>query len=97
VQVSEKIGLRLDFQAYNLFNHPNFANPDSDTAGNNQVFGNTFAGGRNILDASGASLDPTISGSGAIRQMASPNNGLLGQNGGDSAPRMIAFQAKIVF
>lgn len=74
-QLTERIGLRLDFQAYNLFNHPNFSNPDTTAA----------VGTSDLVGAD------------AINSMTSPNNGLLGQNGGDSAPRMLAFQAKIVF
>lgn len=74
MNVTERVSMRLDFQASNLFNHPNFANPDTTAA-----FGTA-----------------DISGTGAITAMAAPN-GLLGQNGGDSAPRMLAFQAKIVF
>ncbi|HXR97171.1 MAG TPA: carboxypeptidase regulatory-like domain-containing protein [Terriglobales bacterium] len=74
-QLTEHVNLRLDFQAYNLFNHPNFANPDR-----------TAAAGT-----------ADMAGSDAITSLTSPNNGLLGQNGGDSAPRMLAFQAKIVF
>lgn len=77
-QLTERTSLRLDFQGFNVFNHPNFSNP-SITAG--------------------SPLSPTtFSKVGAITSMASPNNGLLGDgNGGDSAPRMIAFQAKITF
>lgn len=75
VQLKESVSLRLDFQAYNLFNHPNFANPNTTAA-----FGTV-----------------DLKGKGMISSMASPSNGLLGQNGGDSAVRMLAFQAKIVF
>ncbi|MGH9480121.1 MAG: hypothetical protein ACRD1A_12880, partial [Terriglobales bacterium] len=75
IQMTERIGLRLDFQGYNVFNHPNFSNPDT--------------------TAAAGTVD--LAGSDAINSMAAPNNGLLGQNGGDSAPRMLAFQAKIIF
>lgn len=75
VQLKENVNLRLDFQGYNVFNHPNFANPNTTAAAGTKSIANT----------------------GVIKAMTSPNNGLLGQNGGDSAPRMLAFQAKIVF
>ncbi|MGH9472188.1 MAG: carboxypeptidase regulatory-like domain-containing protein [Terriglobales bacterium] len=83
VQMTERIGLRLNFDAYNLFNHPNFSNPSA--AGN--VF-TSYKGGPNRT---------LLNGPNAIDSLTSPNNGLLGQNGGDSNPRMIALQAKIVF
>ena len=77
VQLTERVGLRLDFQAYNLFNHPNFSNP------------NTTAAGGIAADMSGSDA---ISG-----PLTAPNNSLLGQNGGDAGPRMLAFQAKLSF
>ncbi|MGH9541623.1 MAG: hypothetical protein ACRD2H_07045 [Terriglobales bacterium] len=84
VQMIERVGLRLDFQAYNFFNHANFANPSA--SGN--VF-QTYKGGPNRT---------LLAGPNAIDSLTSPNNGLLGDgNGGDSNPRMIALQAKVVF
>jgi len=77
-QMTEKVTLKLEFQGYNVFNHPNFSNPSA---------------------TGGSFLSPTtLSNVGTIGSMASPNNGLLGDgNGGDSAPRMVAFQARINF
>lgn len=75
VRLTERVSARIDLQGYNIFNHPNFANPDTTAA-------------------AGTADEP---GTGAITSLTAPNNGLLGQNGGDSAVRMFAFQAKIVF
>lgn len=82
IQLKESVNLRLDFQAYNLFNHPNFANPD--TTGN-------------VPTIAGLTSGTIGNGNDSINSLTAPNNGLLGQNGGDGAPRMLAFQAKIVF
>jgi hypothetical protein len=79
--VREGITLRFDAQMFNAFNHPNFALPRGVEAG---------VPGQPVLDipARFGTLESTIS----------PPTGLLGVGlGGDSAPRMIAFQARIEF
>jgi len=75
------VKLRLDLQMFNAFNHPNFALPSEVQAG---------VPGMTLLDipARFGTLESTIS----------PPTGLLGVGlGGDSAPRMIAFQGRIEF
>jgi hypothetical protein len=79
--IAEGISLRFDTQLFNAFNHPNFALPSNVEAG---------APGQPRLDipARFGTLESTIS----------PPTGLLGVGlGGDSSPRMIAFQARIEF
>jgi hypothetical protein len=75
----EHLKLRLDCQAFNLFNHPNFGLPVAGYAG---VPGKPS----------------TQTGFGALTYTTSPPTGLLGVGlGGDSSPRMIAFQARLEF
>ena len=75
----EHLKLRLEAQAFNVFNHPNFALPTVVYAG---IPGRTS----------------TQTGFGAFTYATSPPTGLLGVGlGGDSAPRMIAFQARLEF
>jgi hypothetical protein len=75
----EHVKLRVEAQAFNLFNHPNFALPAAVYAG---------IPGR----------PPTQTGFGALTYSTAPPTGLLGVGlGGDSSPRMIAFQARLEF
>ena len=77
----EGISFRLDAQMFNAFNHPNFALPNNVEAG---------VPGQSTLDipARFGTLNSTIA----------PPTGLLGVGlGGDSSPRMIAFQGRIEF
>ena len=75
----EHVKLRLEGQAFNLFNHPNFALPTGVYAG---------IPGR----------PSTQTGFGALTSTTAPPTGLLGVGlGGDSSPRMIAFQARLEF
>ena len=77
--LSERLKLRVDGQAFNLFNHPNFGLP---------VLG--YAGVPGKVS--------TQTGFGALTYTTSPPTGLLGVGlGGDSSPRMIAFQARLEF
>jgi hypothetical protein len=77
--VNERIKLRIDAQAFNVFNHPNFGLPSNVYAG---VPGNRS----------------TQTGFGAFTYTTAPPTGLLGVGlGGDSSPRMIAFQARLEF
>ena len=77
--LSERVKLRLEAQAFNIFNHPNFALPSMVYAG--------FPGNRS-----------TQTGFGALTYTTAPPTGLLGVGlGGDSSPRMIAFQARLEF
>jgi hypothetical protein len=78
-QVNEHVKLRLEAQAFNVFNHPNFALPSNVYAG--------VPGDRS-----------TQTGFGAFTSTTAPPTGLLGVGlGGDSSPRMLAFQAKLEF
>jgi hypothetical protein len=78
-QLGERARLRVEAQAFNLFNHPNFALPTDVYAG---------IPGRSS----------TQTGFGALTYTTSPPTGLLGVGlGGNSAPRMIAFQARFEF
>jgi hypothetical protein len=75
----EHLKLRLDAQAFNLFNHPNFALPS-------------------VVYAGIPGRPSTQTGFGALTSTTSPPTGLLGAGlGGDSSPRMIAFQARLEF
>jgi hypothetical protein len=75
-RLGEHAKLRVEAQAFNLFNHPNFALPTDVYAG---------IPGRSS----------TQTGFGALTYTTSPPTGLLGVGlGGNSAPRMIAFQAR---
>ncbi len=75
----EHLKLRVEAQAFNIFNHPNFALPSNVYAG--------IPGNRS-----------TQTGFGAFTAATSPPTGLLGVGlGGDSSPRMIAFQARLEF
>jgi hypothetical protein len=79
--IREGVALRIDAQMFNAFNHPNFALPSDVEAG--------VPGQANLdIPARFGTLESTIS----------PPTGLLGVGlGGDSAPRMIAFQGRIEF
>jgi len=80
-RIRHETTLRLDVQMFNAFNHPNFALPNNVEAG---------VPGLSGLDipARFGTLDSTIA----------PPTGLLGVGlGGDSSPRMIAFQSRIEF
>jgi len=75
----EHVKLRVEAQAFNLFNHPNFALPTAVYAG---IPGKPS----------------TQTGFGALTYTTAPPTGLLGVGlGGDSSPRMIAFQARLEF
>jgi hypothetical protein len=75
----EHLKLRLEAQAFNVFNHPNFALPTV-----------VYAGIPGRLS--------TQTGFGGLTYSTSPPTGLLGVGlGGDSSPRMIAFQARLEF
>lgn len=81
VPIRDGVTLRFDVQMFNAFNHPNFALPSNVEAG---------VPGQATLDipARFGTLDSTIA----------PPTGLLGVGlGGDSSPRMIAFQGRIEF
>jgi hypothetical protein len=78
-QLGERARLRVEAQAFNLFNHPNLALPTDVYAG---IPGHSS----------------TQTGFGALTYTTSPPTGLLGVGlGGNSAPRMIAFQARFEF
>ena len=73
------VKLRLEGQAFNLFNHPNFALPT-------------------VVYAGIPGRPSTQTGFGALTYATAPPTGLLGVGlGGDSSPRMIAFQARLEF
>jgi len=75
----EHVKLRLEAQAFNLFNHPNFALPT-------------------VIYAGIPGKPSTQTGFGALTYTTAPPTGLLGVGlGGDSSPRMIAFQARLEF
>jgi hypothetical protein len=75
----EHVKLRLEGQAFNLFNHPNFALPT-------------------VVYAGIPGRPSTQTGFGALTYATAPPTGLLGVGlGGDSSPRMIAFQARLEF
>lgn len=94
-QLTERVNMRLDFQGYNVFNHPNFSNPSISAPA---CYGPSFNTTTGKGSCTGGGSFSQLAGFGEITSMASPNNGLLGDsNGGDSAPRMLAFQAKIIF
>ncbi len=77
--LSERVKLRLEAQAFNIFNHPNFALPSMVYAG--------IPGNRS-----------TETRFGALTYTTAPPTGLLGVGlGGDSSPRMIAFQVRLEF
>jgi hypothetical protein len=77
--VREHVKLRLEAQAFNLFNHPNFAFPT-------------------VVYAGIPGRPSTQTGFGALTYTTAPPTGLLGVGlGGDSSPRMIAFQARLEF
>jgi Carboxypeptidase regulatory-like domain len=77
--LSEHVKLRLDAQAFNVFNHPNFALPS-------------------VVNAGIPGKPSTQTGFGALTATTSPPSGLLGVGlGGDSSPRMIAFQMRLEF
>jgi len=77
--LKEHVKLRVDAQAFNFLNHPNFALPAAVYAG---------------IPA----RTSTQTGFGALTYTTAPPTGLLGVGlGGDSSPRMIAFQARLEF
>ena len=77
--LSEHVKLRVDAQAFNVFNHPNFALPT-------------------VLYAGIPGRPSTQTGFGALTYTTAPPTGLLGVGlGGDSSPRMVAFQARLEF
>jgi hypothetical protein len=79
--IHDGVSLRFDMQWFNAFNHPNFALPSNVEAG---VPGQSAAD----VPARFGTLESTIA----------PPTGLLGVGlGGDSSPRMIAFQARMEF
>jgi len=79
IPIAERLKLRIEFQFFNVFNHPNFGLPSMVLAGN-------------------PANPKTLSGFGALTYTTSPPTGLLGVGlGGDSTPRMIAFQARLEF
>jgi hypothetical protein len=78
-RLNERVKLRVDAQAFNFFNHPDFALPSDVYAG---VPGNRS----------------TQVGFGGLTSTTAPPTGLLGVGlGGDSSPRMIAFQMRLEF
>ncbi|HEY3929105.1 MAG TPA: TonB-dependent receptor [Candidatus Koribacter sp.] len=82
----ENLKLRIDMQAYNIFNHPNFGLPN----GAGGYPGNATAG---IPGETG-----TLNGFGTISTTVGPATSLLGaQNGGDSSVRMIALRLGLDF
>jgi hypothetical protein len=75
----EHLKLRLEAQAFNVFNHPNFALPT-------------------VVYAGIPGRPSTQTGFGGLTYATSPPTGLLGVGlGGDSSPRMIAFQVRLEF
>jgi hypothetical protein len=77
--LTERVRMRFDVQAFNVFNHPNFALPS-------------------MIFAGIPGKPSTQTGFGAITYATSPPTGLLGVGlGGDSTPRMIAFQLRVEF
>jgi hypothetical protein len=83
--ITERVKLRFDAQFFNVFNHANFALPS-----------NVFAGIPGKVCPDGTRC--TQIGFGALASTTSPPTGLLGVGlGGDSTPRMIAFQMRLEF
>ena len=83
--LTERMKLRFDVQFFNLFNHPNFGLPSDVYAG---IPGKICADGTRCTQV----------GFGALTYTTSPPTGLLGVGlGGDSTPRMIAFQMRLEF
>jgi hypothetical protein len=83
--LTERVKMRFDVQFFNVFNHANFALPS-----------NVFAGIPGKVCSDGTRC--TQIGFGAITSTTSPPTGLLGVGlGGDSTPRMIAFQLRLEF
>ena len=83
--LTEQLKMRFDVQFFNVFNHPNFGLPS-----------NVYAGipGKICSDKTPC----TQIGFGALAYATSPPTGLLGVGlGGDSTPRMIAFQMRLEF
>jgi hypothetical protein len=81
VTLREGITFRLDAQLFNAFNHPNFALPNNVQAG-----------------VPGQATSDIPARFGTLGSTIAPPTGLLGVGlGGDSSPRMIAFQARIEF
>jgi hypothetical protein len=77
--LTEHVKLRFEGQFFNVFNHPNFAQPS-------------------MVQAGIPGKPSTQTGFGALSYTTAPPTGLLGVGlGGDSSPRMIAFQARVEF
>ncbi|HEX3942173.1 MAG TPA: carboxypeptidase-like regulatory domain-containing protein [Acidobacteriaceae bacterium] len=77
----EGITFRFDTQIFNAFNHPNFALPDNVEAG--------------VPEQTAPDIPARF---GTLNSTIAPPTGLLGVGlGGDSSPRMIAFQGRIEF
>ena len=84
-KLTEHLTFRVEVQAYNLFNHPNFGFPNS-----NGYPGNVTAGIPGELT--------TLRGFGPINTTMGPSTGLLGAGlGGDSSIRMIALRGGFEF
>jgi hypothetical protein len=83
--LTEQLELRFDVQFFNVFNHPNFGLASRVLAG---IPGKTCSDGTPCTQV----------GFGALSYTTSPPTGLLGVGlGGDSTPRMIAFQLRLEF
>jgi hypothetical protein len=83
--LTERLKMRFDVQFFDVFNHPNFALPSNVVAG---IPGKVCTDGTRC----------TQIGFGALSSTTSPPTGLLGVGlGGDSTPRMIAFQIRMEF
>jgi hypothetical protein len=83
--LTEQLRLRFDVQFFNVFNHPNFGLPSHVLAG---IPGKTCSDGTPCTQV----------GFGALTYTTSPPTGLLGVGlGGDSTPRMVAFQLRLEF
>lgn len=83
--LTESVKLRMDLQAFNVFNHPNFGLPNG-----------TYGAGN--ANAGIPSNIGTLSGFGAISNTVGPATSLLGSNlGGDSSVRMVALHVGVEF
>ncbi|MGH9476137.1 MAG: carboxypeptidase regulatory-like domain-containing protein [Terriglobales bacterium] len=81
--LTERMNFRFDVQTYNVFNHPNYANPST-------------SGG--VIKAAIPGVSSSFVNMGTINSLDAPSTSLLGNGlGGDSAPRMIAFEGEIIF
>jgi hypothetical protein len=83
--LTESVKLRMDLQAFNVFNHPNFGLPNGTYGA-----GNANPGIPNNIG--------TLSGFGTISNTVGPATSLVGSNlGGDSSVRMVALHVGIEF